>query len=73
MQGGTSINEKGTIVKNQCLKQEKINLISVLPLDLISGENEINIDPTVPNQIEKDLKYLVSNYLPGRPNRLTLN
>ena len=61
MQGETTINEMGITVKNKCLKEEEINLITVLLVDLTISENEIN-DPNVPNQIKKDVQYLVSNY-----------
>ena len=61
MQGETTFNEMGITVKNKYPKEEEINLISVLPVDLIVSENEINIDLNVPNKIKKYVQYLVSN------------
>ena len=50
------------LLKKKCPKEQEINLISVLPVDLIISENEINTDSNIPNQIKKDVQYLASNY-----------
>ena len=66
MQEETTINEMEVTVKSKCPKEEEINLISVLHVELTVSDNEFNIDPNVPNQTKNGVQYLVSNYEPRK-------
>ncbi|XP_067120962.1 uncharacterized protein [Centruroides vittatus] len=70
MQGETTINESGIIIKNKTRCVKEINCLSILPIDLTTtGEIDVNIEPDVPNIFKSKVQQLVLDYVPHKVER----
>ena len=64
--GETIITENGIVIKSKNRREDNQNKFSVLPVDVVFTENEIDVGNDIPRIMKDEIREIILNYKPNK-------